>query len=368
MRYGLASLMATIAVLLSIVAVPGRYVENTLYDTDTVVENVEVVLGDERIQTAIANKVTDELFALAEIDRAEAESIIDELADIAAQHEEDGEDIFEVAIPGLDPEVFDLIVDLPIAEALQTDSTQMVVDILASDRLTPVLLASVRATHESFLDVLNEEGFERLPEDQAAEIHIDLEPVMNAALAELANDPVLGFLSDIQVPAGTGDFVLAHDGQGSSIMWRLLRSFPDWTGKAVTGSVVLLIAAVALSPERDRIMLGSGIAISCIALLTIGAVWAARAVATNVFIREEEPQGAFDAVYKSLADPLISTELRVALLGGLLAAVGGILGLVLDWQADRRQRTDTDVEAPGQQQNYQSPFENPPMAVDGRTY
>lgn len=368
MRYGLASLMATIAVLLSVVAVPGRYVENTLYDTDQVVEHVATTLDDQRVQTVIANKVTDQLFTLAEIDRAEAESVLKEVADLIEKAAEEGDESYELSIPGLDPEIFDLVADLPIAEALQTDSTQMVVDILATGRLTPALLTSVRTTHEAFVNVLNEEGLDRLPEDEAAQINIDLEPVLNAALAELADDPVLGFLSNAQVPVGSGDFVIAHDGQGSGLLWSLLRGLPDWTGKAVAGSILLLIAAVALSPERDRIMLGSGVAIACIALLTIGAVWAARAIATNVFIREDEPQGAFDAVYKTLADPLVSTELRVALLGGILAAFGGVLGLILDWQADRSQGsgpTTGIVSAPG---TYQSPYENQPTPRDTRTY
>lgn len=351
MRYAIASLMATIGVLLTVVAAPGLFVRSTLYDTDTVVARVDTALDDERVQLAIAEKVTDEVFILAEIDRDAAEAAIEAAQDSeAAEGTEgagavEGEEATEGEPPVEDEEAtegddaaalpeLDLVLDLPIAGAIQDQTTERAMAILASNTLDEPLLAATRESHEKWLVVVDGEANAEVVATNG-EVTIDLEPVVDATLLELSRDPLLGFLADVEVPDGSATFVVVHDGQGGGIWWTMARVLPDWAGLATFFAIALIVAAIALSTDRDRIMLGAGVGLAAIALVTAGLVWAFRALVSTVFIRDEVPRGAFDAVYGTLSGPLIGMEIRIAIFGAVLAAIGGVMGFVLDWRAER---------------------------------
>ncbi len=327
--------MATVAVLLTIIAGPGWFAKNTLYETDAVVERVNTTLDDERVQLAIAEKVTDQLFLLAGIDREAAVDAIDETdADADADPEATADtSILPTPTPdeAVDAEANDLLADLPIAEALQSVATERAALIVASNRLDPQILAAVRQSHEEFLEVVDG----TLPPNTEGVITIDLEPVVAETLDAIADDPILGFLSTSDVEIGESTFIVARDGQGGGVWWGMLRSFPDWTNLAIFGIFVLLGGAIVLSPERDRIMLTSGVGIAVIALIIGAASWAARPIVSTVFIRDEVSRGAYEAVYDVLSKPLISLEVRIAIFAAILAAIGGILGFFLDWRAER---------------------------------
>lgn len=354
MRYGLASAMATIAVMLTFIAGPGWFAKQTLYDTDTVVERVETALEDERVHLAIGDKVTDELFLMAGIDRDQANDAIDEATDDEPSDDEPDESGDPTPTP--DQDISDLLNDLPIAEALQTVARDQAVEIVASGRLTPALVAAVRESHTQFLEVAESE---RSPTDEG-QITIDLDPVVDATLAAIADDPLLGFLSTSEVNVGEATFIVARDGQGGGVWWTVLRSFPDWSNLAVFGTFALLGAAIVLSPERDRIMLSSGAAIAGIALIIAAGTWAARAIVSTVFIRDEVTRGAFEAIYDTLSKPLISLEIRIAAFAAGLAVIGGIVGFVLDWRAERALvvADATDEFASQSAAPYQTPYGN----------
>lgn len=358
--------MATVAVILTFIAGPGWYAKQTLYDTDTVVERVDDALVDPRVQEAIADKVTDELFLLAGINRDDAADALDEAADVDEDADDDEEEAEPTPTPaaGAEGDDDDPLADLPIAEALQTVAKERALAILASGRLNPSLVAAARESHEEFLAVINDDP----DADEQGEVTINLDPVVDATLLAIADDPVLGFLSTEDIEVGEARFVVLREGQGGGVWWTILRSFPDWTNMAILGTVVLLGAAIVLSPERDRVMLSSGVAIAVIALVIAAGTWAARAVVATVFIRDEATRGAYEAVYDTLARPFISLEVRIAVFAAVLAAIGGIMGFVLDWRAERElAAAAADAEAaaaaggygyPGDVPRYQSPYEN----------
>jgi hypothetical protein len=355
--------MATVAVLLTSIAGPGWFAKS-LYDTNAVIERLDTALDDERVQLAIADKVTDELFLIAGIDRAGAIEAIDAAGvDDAAIDPEASLDAEPT--PGLilqptptpEESTDELLANLPIAEALESVATERAVAIVASNRLDSQILLAVRQSHEQFLDVVDG----TLPPNAEGVITINLKPVVEETLVVLADDPVLGFLSANDVSIGDSTFIVVTDGQGGSVWWTMLRSFPDWANLAIFGIVVLLGGAIVLSPERDRIMLTSGVGIAVIALVIAAAAWAARAIVSTVFIRNEVPRGAFEAIYDLLSQKLISLEIRIAIFAAILAAIGGILGFFLDWRAERAlaaEAADSPYGYDPSVPTYRSPYGN----------
>ncbi|MDH3755118.1 MAG: hypothetical protein OEU32_14705 [Acidimicrobiia bacterium] len=371
--------MATIGVLLTIVAGPGWFVNDTLYDTDTVVERVDTILGDERVQIAIGDKVTDEIFLLADLDREEARTALDDAADTLGVDGEsiDGEAAADVAgeadgtaadVAGeadgtadgeTSPETTGLSIDVVLVEALEEQTTELAVAVLASGQLNSALLASVRASHEEFLTVVDGDEDAAVAFDDGL-VTIDLEPVVVATLDELSASPLLSFLDTVEVPPDSAVFVVAHDGQGGSVWWTMAREFPDYAGLAMFLAIVLILGAVAISTDRDRIMLGAGVGVAVVALLIAGLTWGLGALVPTVFIRDEITRGAFNATYDSLANPLVGLQLRIAILGAVVAAVGGLLGFILDLRAERqwkRQPATAPAAPVPEAPIYVSPFE-----------
>lgn len=327
--------MATVAVLLTIIAGPGWFAKHNLYETEVVVEQVDTTLDDERVQLAIAEKVSDQLFLLAGIDRDAAVEAIEE-TDPEAEADPDATSeasLFPTPTPEVEEndETNDLLADLPIAEAIQSVATERAALIVASNRLDPQIQEAVRQSHEEFLEVVDGTR----PPNSEGEVTIDLEPVVVETLDAIADDPILGFLSTSEVEIGDSTFIVAREGQGGGVWWGMLEKFPNWTNLAIFGIFVLLGGAIILSPERDRIMLTSGVGIAVIALVIGAASWAARPIVSTVFIRDEVTRDAYEAVYVVLSKPLISLEVRIAIFAAILAAIGGILGFYLDWKAER---------------------------------
>jgi len=322
LRYGLAILLAALGVLASAFAGGAWFTRQTIYDTDAFVEATQPVFSSPAVQTAIAENVTEAVFAATgfarpeidpDADNAEADDAADAEATIQIDQPPASEDGDEAAI---DPAFGEAI-----AFALEDQTADIAVQVLQRPAVQSALVVALRESHAELISVIHR--------SDNPEIEIDLEPVLTATVNELSEDSQLGFLAAVQIEPGTATFVVARDAQGGTIWWRFLRTFDDWNTSLMVFTFVAIALAVAISPERDRLLLGAGTGLTTIALVIIGFVFASRKLAGSVFIRDEVTRGAFDEVFAALAAPLIRLEVIIAIIGGVMIVAGAALGFYL---------------------------------------
>ncbi len=309
-RYGLAILLAGLGVLASAFAGAAWFTRDTIYDSDSFVDATEGVFATEGVQRAIAENVTEAVFEATGFTRPEP--VEEEPTPTAVADDQEAEDEAEATDPAFGE---------AIAEALGAQTTELAIAVTQRPAVKVALDAALRDTHDELLSVIDR--------TDNADIEIDLDPVLRATVAQLARDDQLSFLSELEIQPGLAVFVVAHDAQGGSIWWRFLRSFDDWAVRLVVFTIVSIVLAIVVSPERDRLLLGTGTGLATVALINIGFLFSVRKLAGSIFIRDDVSRGAFDEVFAALASPLIRLQVTIAILGLVMLVVGAALGFYI---------------------------------------
>ncbi len=310
-RYGLGILLAGLGVLASAFAGAAWFTKQTIYEADSFVDATQGVFATEGVQRAIAENVTEAVFEATGF--TQPEPLEEEPTPTSVAETGDGEEADEEAV---DPAFGEAI-----AEALSAQTSELTISIMQRPAVAAALEGALRGAHDELISVID-----RTNDD---EIEIDLDPVLRATVAQLALDDQLSFLSELEIQPGLATFVVARDAQGGGIWWRFLRAFDDWAVRLVVFTFVSIGLAIALSPERDRLLLGTGTGLTTVALLIIGFLFAIRKLAGSIFIRDDVSRGAFDEVFAALASPLIRLEVTIAIVGVVMLVVGAALGFYL---------------------------------------
>ncbi len=314
-RYGLAILLAGLGVLASAFAGAAWFTRDTIYDSDSFVDATEGVFATEGVQRAIAENVTEAVFEATGFARPEP------VEEDEATDEEPTPSTVADDEAAAEEEATDPAFGEAIAEALSAQTSDLAIAVMQRPEVMAALDRSLRNTHAELMSVIDR--------TDNPDVEIDLDPVLRATVAQLAADERLSFLSELELQPGIATFVVAHDAQGGGIWWRFLRAFDDWAVRLVVFTIASIALAIAVSPERDRLLLGTGTGLTTVALVIIGFLFAIRKLAGSIFIRDDVSRGAFDEVFGALASPLIRLEVIIAVLGVIMLVVGAALGFYI---------------------------------------
>lgn len=295
-RTSLAWVLLVTALVLTPVTMTAVWVRNLLLDTNHYVETMAPLARDPRIQTAIATRVTNEIFA----DQRVQDALKSELPD------------------GID------FLAAPAAEALRQTTYNVTLKLTESKQFAGLWDKANRAAHTSVDKALTGNGTVTL-KVRNGQIVLDLTPVY-AEVAKRLESTSLGITNRLPFSALNKTFVVANVStlQGAQTATRILDASADFLPWVV---IAMLLAAVFLFKDRRKGALRVGVGLLIVTLLFAVGLALARAGYVNsasqpTAVSVAAQQAVFDITFRFLRLGN-RTIMAVGLLIAVIAALAG---------------------------------------------
>lgn len=189
----------------------------------------------------------------------------------------------------------------------------------ANDR---VLEGALRQAHGDVLAVV---GGTAVANPPARSVEVDLGPIFNQALAQLAADEELAFLAGAIPPADAGVVTVLQRAEPGDRFWEFLGQLQDRRSSTITLILLCGIAALLLSPSRTRVLWGTGAGIVAMAGILGVGIYGTRALLA-VLIDNTDTVRAAQSIHESLLGDLNGRLVDMALFGVLMIVVGAVGG------------------------------------------
>ncbi|GAA2362909.1 hypothetical protein Cme02nite_41350 [Catellatospora methionotrophica] len=299
LRWVGAFVLALLAAVLVLASVTARFARSELLDTDSYVETVAPLATDPQVQTAVTDRVTQEIMA-----RLPLEKLAGDLAGA-------------VNLPRVQS-IIDLVLPA-ITSWLQTQIHKVVYELVTSPRFPVVWNQVNRAAHQNIEGLLTGQGTD-LVHSSGTDIVVDLGPVLAAARQELVDR---GFGLAARIPDMSIPYTVAQVDQLPEIQRyvRLLDVSANWLPPL---ALVLLGLAVWTAPNRRRgLILGLSLSALMLVVGLIANQMARDRVAERATLRGLDRSVTLD-VYDTVLRFLV-TALVAVLVAALLAVLWALL-------------------------------------------
>lgn len=300
-RWGLASVLVVLSVVVWVAAAVGVYARTELLDTNRYVETVAPLARDPVVQQAVADRLADEL-----VTRLELEGLLRQLVDaLEAQGA---------------PEVLDGLVG-PVTGGVRSFIHTQVRAVLASDQFAQVWDAANRVAHDE-LDAVLTTGQGRFLVVDADTLYLDLGGIVTVVKQRLVD---AGLTLVERLPDFTVTVPLVASGQLPELQrWTRLLNAAAWMLPLV--ALALLAGAVAAAPNRRRALLigAAGVGIGMLAL--IAAVAAARGYYLDHLPPTVRSPDAAATIYDTLLRFLVSGAQTLTVIAALVVVGCWLVG------------------------------------------
>jgi LPXTG-motif cell wall-anchored protein len=294
------TVLIVIAALIAPASVVAAWARDEIANTDRYVETVTPLASDPAVQSAIANRITTEIF-----NRIDVQAITQDAVDaLSAQ--------------GLPPRVSQSLTALsgPIADGVRSFVSTQVTKLVESDAFEQAWVAANRAAHAQLVGVLTGEGTD------AVSVNGDTVSLNLAALIDTVKQRLTaqGFGLAERIPTVNASFTImqSSDIVKAQTAFRLLNDLAVWL--PVIG-ILLLALAIYLARNRRRALVASALAVALSMLLLGAGLNIFRAVYLNHVSEAQLSVDAAAAIYDQLVE-FIRTNLRAVLVIALAIAVG----------------------------------------------
>jgi hypothetical protein len=307
MRAIIAGLLVVVGGLISIPASVAAWQDRAILDEDNFVATVDEAFEQEEVQTAIAERLTDEIMEYAQIQ----ERIASGLATI---QEEGGEDLPE----GL------VLLSGPLTGAARDAIFRVTLRLIEAQPLEDVREGALRASHRVLTAIINDdvEALKVVGEN----VVLDLGVILEEIVKDVGGEDGEGFLADIDIPEDAGQIVLTQKSDNSAA-WAVaewLRISNPWVPLA---AALVFALAVVVSPHRRRTVIAVGLTIVVAAVITILVVTEPlKEVATDALAETSSGKAAAGATYDIIVRSFHRQQAVIGLIGVGLAAGGALAG------------------------------------------
>ncbi|MEU4159053.1 hypothetical protein [Actinoplanes sp. NPDC026670] len=317
-RGALAAVLAALAAFALVTSVVGLWAARTTLNTDRWVATVAPLPQDPRVNAAVAQYATTEVFRVLDVEQR-LRDVLPAQAAFAAG---------------------------PIAGQLREQVRTMVVKIMDSDRFQAIWVEVNRRVHQRVLAVI--EGTSTVVTADQDSIQIDLLPLINQVLREISDQlPTLfgkqvslpdlssGTIPEnlrlrveeavgVSLPANFAQFTVYDSGQ----LWEAQQALAAAKRNLVlftAGTILLLIAAFVVSPRRRRtaVQFGLWLVVASVAITAL-----LRAVRGQILA--EVPDGAYragvDAAMTTVFSLLRTRGEQLIWIGITIAALAYLVG------------------------------------------
>jgi hypothetical protein len=300
-RWVAAATLLLIAVLLGIASIVAVFVRNQLLDTDRYVATVAPLARDPVVQDAIADRLTSEI-----ITRTDVDALVHQAADFLKKQGA--------------PAQIDALVS-PAVNGVESFVHSEVRKIVGSRYFAQAWDSANRVGHASLVKILTGEGNAPVSSTDTT-VSIDLGAVLEQVKQRLVD---AGFGIAARIPRVPIQYTVYESSDLPKI-----RNYVRWLERAAVWlplvALGLLIAGIAVAPNRRRGLLMGGLFIAVGLLLARGAFAVLRTYYLDHLPPEiQSPTAAehiIDTVLRNVREPV---QLLV-LLGLLMAAVGWLAG------------------------------------------
>jgi len=288
------ALVSLLIFALAPVSVLGAWAQSIVFDTDRYVATVTPLADDPAVEEAIAQQLTDQILTRIDVQNV-VDSVAQNLADAGA------------------PDAVTLLTPLAVS-GVENLISSAVDQVVASDAFNTAWIEANRTAHESLVAALKGE------EDGTATVTDGQVRIQTAAFVAAVKDALSGTrLTGVadRIPEVNASFVVFESNNLANIQsgMRLLDTAGNWLPVL---TLVLLLAAVALAPNRRRGVMIAGLILAASMLLLALALAFGR-VATQDAAQAVNVEAAV-AIYDQLVSFLRLT-LRAVAIAGLLAAL-----------------------------------------------
>lgn len=302
-RVLVTGVLVALAALTAPLSVVATWARGEVGDTERYVQTVAPLADDPAIQSAIAERVSSEIFTVLDVEALTQEAV-DALAEL-----------------GLPPRVSVSVAALssPLARGVEGFVSEQVLRLVQSDEFATAWTTVNRAAHVQMVALLTGEGSDTL-DVSGGTVSLDIGPIIAAAKAQLVDS---GFALAERIPEIETSFTLLEspDLVKAQTAFSLLDQTATWLPWL---GLLLLATAVYVSRSRRRTLVAAGLAVAG-AMLALGALLnVARPLYLGAVPPNALPQDAAAVVYDSLV-LYIRTNLRAALLVALVVALAAWL-------------------------------------------
>jgi hypothetical protein len=292
----LAWVLLVSGLVLTPVTVSAVWVRNELLNTDHYVETMAPLARDERIQVALATRITNEIFADQRVQDAIAGQLPDSISFLAA----------------------------PASEALRQTTYNVALKLTQSPQFAKLWDEANRLAHASVERALTGSGNLRI-ETKNGQIVLDLAPLY-AEVADRLDRTSLGITNRLPFSALNQTFVLADVStlQGAQTATRLL----DTTATVLPWLVLtLLVGSILVAKDRRRGALRVGVGLLLVTLLFAALIALGRSVYVNAVAQPgpvslDANRAVFDITFRFLR----LTNRMVMAIGLVVAIAAAVAG------------------------------------------
>ncbi|GAA0420056.1 hypothetical protein Aca07nite_12290 [Actinoplanes capillaceus] len=312
-RRGVAAVLAAVAAFALVTSVVGLWAATTTLNTDRWVATVAPLPQDPKVNAAVAEYSTTEVFRLLDVEQRLRTVLPEQAAFVAG----------------------------PLTAQIREQVRKTVQNVLGSDRFQVIWVELNRQLHQRVIDVL--EGESSVVTARENGVQIDLLPLINQVLRQLSDQLPTLFGKQITLPdlsSGAipenlrlrveealgvtlpADFA-TYTIDGAGHLWEVqqaVASAKRYLALFVAGTILLLLAAFVVSPGRRRTAVQFGLWL-VVAAVTVTAVL--RVVRREII--ETVPAG----VYRDGVDAAMTTVLGLLRERGTqLIVIGSVIALL----------------------------------------
>ncbi len=307
MRALIAALLVVVGVFLSVPGSVAAWQERVILDEDTFVATVDEAFEQKEVQTAIAERLTDEIMKYAQIQ----ERIGNALAEI---EEQGGENIPE----GL------VLLEGPLSDVARDAILRVSLRLVESQPLEEVREAALRTAHRVLTAIVNDDS--NALAIVGDNVVLDLGVIMDEIVKDIGGEDGEGFLASIDIPEDAGQIVLVEKSDITTV-WSLANWLGEISPWITVVAAAILALAVAISPHRRGTVIAIGVAIAFVAAITIVVVaQPLKEVTTDAISTTASGNAAAKATYDVFVRSFQRQEAFVMLIGVGMAAGGSLAG------------------------------------------
>lgn len=294
-----------------------RYVDQHFHTPESFLENTAQLADDADVRVRLFEGFREEIISIADGDLEEEDEDTGSLADFL-EEEDDEEDINDPVTAernARDEVIEQVLLDVfesPLYEAAFTRG------------LESVQLQTVRTAELEESVLLRDKG----------PITFNMRALYQPIWEQLAQDELTVDITTNEVPADAGVITIGDRDTTLDALWAIVRNGPGWRGLATIGAIFSLIGAIVVAERRPSRAIQFGGGMVGLAVVTIVIVFLIRFIVP--LLANGEATGSTSAVvatYVANTWPLVRIMIRLAVMGLVLASLGGIARLIWpdDW-------------------------------------
>ena len=220
--------------------------------------------------------------------------------------------------------------DLPVTpagsagaqQAIAQEIPAVVGQLLTDEANDHLLEQAVRQAHNDVLAVM---GGTLVANPPVRSVEVDLGPIFNQTLAEIAANEELAFLDNVRPPIDAGVVTVLERAEPGDRFWEFLGQLQDRQSSTITLILLCGIASLLIAPSRTRVLwsIGTGI-VAMAGILGVG-IYGSRALLA-VLIDNTDTVRVAQSIHEALLGDLSGRLVDMAVIGVLMIVVGAGIG------------------------------------------